>query len=295
MGSSHNASGSTVARVAVIDSIEEVRRALAEHRRRGASIGLVPTMGALHRGHGALIERAARDTDLAVVSIFVNPIQFNDPGDFKQYPRTLDADTAYCESSRARVVFAPSAQEMYPEPSKSFVDVEGVSEHLCGKFRPGHFRGVATVVLKLLQIVQPDQAYFGEKDAQQLAVIRRMVRDLNVPVKIASVPTVREPDGLALSSRNQRLTPGERSLAPLLYRALQLAEKRIGEGVRDPEAVKREALDALRRPEIQVEYLEFVDPGSVQPVGRIEGSVLVAAAIWIGGTRLIDNVLWTGA
>jgi pantoate--beta-alanine ligase len=184
---------------------------------------------------------------------------------------------------------------MYPEPSKSFVDVEGVSEHLCGKFRPGHFRGVATVVLKLLQIVQPDQAYFGEKDAQQLAVIRRMVRDLNVPVKIASVPTVREPDGLALSSRNQRLTPGERSLAPLLYRVLQLAEKRIGEGVRDPEAVKREALDALRRPEIQVEYLEFVDPGSVQPVGRIEGSVLVAAAIWIGGTRLIDNVLWTGA
>lgn len=295
MGSSHNASSSTITRVSVIDSIEEVRLALAAHRRHGGSIGLVPTMGALHRGHGALVEAATRGTDLVVVSIFVNPIQFNDPGDFKQYPRTLDSDVAYCESLGARIVFAPSAQEMYPEPQKSFVGVEGVSEHLCGKFRPGHFRGVATVVLKLLQIVQPDRAYFGEKDAQQLAVIRRMVRNLNVPVEIAGVPTVREPDGLALSSRNQHLTPGQRGVAPVLYRALQLARERIGDSVRDPEMVKREALEALRHPEIRVEYLELVDPRSIQPVERIEGSVLVAAAIWIGGTRLIDNVLWSGA
>ncbi len=169
-------------------------------------------MGALHRGHGCLIEAAARETDSVVVSIFVNPIQFNDASDFSRYPRTLDSDVAYCESLGADIIFAPSAEEMYPEPQRSFVDVEEVSEHLCGKFRPGHFRGVATVVLKLLQIVQPDRAYFGEKDAQQLAVIRRMVRDLNVPVEIAAVPTVREPDGLALSSRNQHLTPGAEDL-----------------------------------------------------------------------------------
>lgn len=290
MGSSHN----ILTRVSVINSIEEVRLALAAHRRQGGSVGLVPTMGALHRGHGALIEAAARGTDLVAVSIFVNPIQFNDPGDFKQYPRTLDSDAAYCESLGARTIFAPSAQEMYPEPQTSFVNVEGVSEHLCGKFRPGHFRGVATVVLKLLQIIQPDRAYFGEKDAQQLAVIRRMVRDLNVPVEIASVPTVREPDGLALSSRNQRLTADQRRVAPRLHQALELAEMRIRGGVRDPEAVKREALEALRHPEIRVEYLEIVNPGSMQPIERIAGPVLVAAAIWIGGTRLIDNVLWSG-
>jgi pantoate--beta-alanine ligase len=284
----------TLAGVTVIDSIEEIRRALAAHRRAGRTIGLVPTMGALHRGHGGLVETAARDTDLVVVSIFVNPIQFNDPSDFKHYPRTLDSDVAYCESLGARIVFAPSAQEMYPDPPSSFVEVEGVSEHLCGKFRPGHFRGVATVVLKLLQIVQPDRAYFGEKDAQQLSVIRRMVRDLNVPVEVASVPTVREPDGLALSSRNRHLTPGQRQIAPLLYRSLQLAEKWIADGSRDPELVKREALEALRHPEIRVEYLEVMDALSLQPVNRISVPVLIAAAIWIGGTRLIDNVRWAG-
>jgi pantoate--beta-alanine ligase len=291
MGSSHN----TLTSVSVIQSIEEVRLTLATHRRQGGTVGLVPTMGALHRGHGALIESAARRTDVVVVSIFVNPIQFNDPRDFSQYPRTLDSDVAYCESLGARIVFAPSAQEMYPEPPGSFVDVEGVSEHLCGKFRPGHFRGVATVVLKLLQIVQPDRAYFGEKDAQQLAVIRRMVRDLNVPVEIASVPTVREPDGLALSSRNQHLTAGQRKIAPLFYRSLRSAEQRITDGEREPELIKQEALEALRHPEIRVEYLEVVDAASMQPVGRIAGPVLIAAAIWMGSTRLIDNVLWAGA
>jgi pantoate--beta-alanine ligase len=290
MGSSHN----TLTGVSVIDSIQEVRLALAAHRKRGGSIGLVPTMGALHRGHGSLLEAAARDTDLVVVSIFVNPIQFNDPRDFKQYPRTLDSDAAYAESLGARIVFAPSAQEMYPEPQSSFVDVEGVSGHLCGKFRPGHFRGVATVVLKLLQIIQPDRAYFGEKDAQQLAVIRRMVRDLNVPVQIASVPTVREPDGLAMSSRNQHLTASERRIAPALYRTLQSAEKQIAGGADDPELVKQEALEALRHADIRVEYLEVVDAQSMQPVERILGPVLIAAAIWIGGTRLIDNVLSNG-
>lgn len=274
-----------------LHTIEEIRAKLAAHRRQGRTIGLVPTMGALHRGHGCLIEAAARETDAVVVSIFVNPIQFNDASDFSRYPRTLDSDVAYCESLGASFVFAPSAGEMYPEPQQSFVDVEGVSEHLCGKFRPGHFRGVATVVLKLLQIVQPDRAYFGEKDAQQLAVIRRMVRDFNVPVEIAAVPTVRESDGLALSSRNQHLTSEQRRLAPLLYQALQLAGKRITEGECDPEEIRREALETLRRAEIRVEYFDVVDAGTMQPVKRIEGKVCVAAAIWLGATRLIDNVL----
>jgi pantoate--beta-alanine ligase len=276
---------------ASLHTIEEIRAKLAAHRQKGRTIGLAPTMGALHRGHGSLIEAAARETDVVVVSIFVNPIQFNDTGDFSRYPRTLDSDVAYCESLGAGIVFAPSEREMYPEPPRSFVEVEGVSEHLCGKFRPGHFRGVATVVLKLLQIVQPDRAYFGEKDAQQLAVIRRMVRDLNVPVEIAGVPTVREPDGLALSSRNQHLTPEQRRIAPLLYKALQSAAKRIEEGARDPEQIRREAQETLRRPEIRVEYFEVVDAGTMQPVERIEGKVCVAAAIWLGATRLIDNVL----
>ncbi len=278
-----------------LHTIEEIRAQLAAHRRKGRTVGLVPTMGALHRGHGSLIEAAARETDSVVVSIFVNPIQFNDASDFSRYPRTLDSDVAYCQSLGASIVFAPSAEEMYPEPQQSFVEVEGVSEHLCGQFRPGHFRGVATVVLKLLQIVQPDRAYFGEKDAQQLAVIRRMVRDLNVPVEIAGVPTLREPDGLALSSRNQHLTPEQRRLAPLLYRALQLAGKRIEEGELDPEQIRRKVLEALCGPEshaeIRVEYVEVVHAGTMQPLEQIDEKVCVAAAIWLGATRLIDNVL----
>jgi pantoate--beta-alanine ligase len=272
-------------------TIEEIRAKVAAHRRQGRRIGLAPTMGALHRGHGSLIEAAVRETDAVVVSIFVNPIQFDDARDFSQYPRTLDSDVEYCESLGAHIVFAPSEREMYPETPRSFVEVEGVSEHLCGKFRPGHFRGVATVVLKLLQIVQPDRAYFGEKDAQQLAVIRRMVRDLNVPVEIAGVPTVRESDGLALSSRNQHLTVEERRVAPLLYQALELAGKRIAAGARDPAEIRREGLETLEHAGIRVEYFEVVDAGSMQPVVRIEGTVCVAAAIWVGSTRLIDNVV----
>jgi pantoate--beta-alanine ligase len=253
-------------------------------------------MGALHRGHGSLIESAVREADTVVVSIFVNPIQFDDARDFSRYPRTLDSDVAYCESLGAHIVFAPSAEEMYPETPRSFVEVEGVSEHLCGKFRPGHFRGVATVVLKLLQIVQPERAYFGEKDAQQLAVIRRMVRDLNVPVAIIGVPTVREPDGLAMSSRNQHLTAEERRVAPLLYRALELGGKRIAAGARDAAEIRGEALDMLEHAGIRVEYFEVADAGSMQPVVRIEGAVCVAAAIWVGSTRLIDNIVvgWAG-
>jgi pantoate--beta-alanine ligase len=287
----------------IVRSIQELRQQLAsidalrQHRasvdtpRRDRTIGLVPTMGALHAGHGRLIETSVRETDSTVVSIFVNPSQFNDPADFAKYPRTFDTDAALCESLGADIVFAPSEQEMYPEPQRAFVEVAHVSEGLEGKFRPGHFRGVATVVMKLFQIVQPDRAYFGEKDAQQLAVIRRMVADLNVPIEIVGVPTVREADGLAMSSRNQRLAPAERALAPLLYAALQLAERRIAHGSRDPQALKQEAVAALTDPEIRIEYMEIVDPDSMQPVERIEGPVRIAVAAWLGSTRLIDNVL----
>jgi pantoate--beta-alanine ligase len=279
----------------VARTVAELREALAAHRRAnsgtGSSIGLVPTMGALHEGHGRLIERAAAENTCVVVSIFVNPTQFNDPKDFERYPRTLDADMAFCEARGAAIVFAPSAAEMYPEPPRTFVEVEGLTGHLCGKFRPGHFRGVATVVLKLFEIVQPDRAYFGEKDAQQLAVIARMVRDLNVPVSVIGVETVREADGLAMSSRNRLLTPAERRIAPLLYQALQLAGRRIEAGARDPAQAREHALALLRRPEIRVEYLEIVDPAALQPVEQIGGPVRVAAAVWLGSTRLIDNLL----
>jgi pantoate--beta-alanine ligase len=276
---------------AIAHSIAELRDALAAHRREGSSIGLVPTMGALHEGHGRLIEQAAAENTCVVVSVFVNPTQFNDPKDFERYPRTLDADVAFCGARGAAVVFAPSAAEMYPEPPRTFVEIEELTAHLCGKFRPGHFRGVATVVLKLFEIVQPDRAYFGEKDAQQLAVIARMVRDLNVPVLVEGVATVREPDGLAMSSRNRLLTPAERRVAPLLYQALQLAGRRIEAGARDPAQVREHAMALLRRPEIRVEYLEIVDPTTMQPVEKISGPVRVAAAVWLGSTRLIDNLL----
>jgi pantoate--beta-alanine ligase len=277
----------------VIGSIAALREALARIRRAGGRVGLVPTMGALHAGHARLIEQAVRETDCAVVSIFVNPIQFNDPRDYGQYPRTLVEDAALCGRLGAPIVFAPAGEEMYPRPQQSFVEVQGVTEFLCGQFRPGHFRGVATVVLKLFQIVQPDVAYFGEKDAQQLAVIRRMVSDLNVPLRIVEVATVREHDGLALSSRNRLLSGEERRLAPALYQVLRQAQDRIAAGACDAVAVRREAVAALDERRIRVEYLEIVDPESMQPLERIDAPVRVAAAIWLGVTRLIDNLLCT--
>jgi pantoate--beta-alanine ligase len=275
----------------VIHTIDDLRAALVPARRAGTTIGLVPTMGALHAGHARLIETARRECGMVVVSVFVNPIQFDEKDDYARYPRTLDTDARLCESLGVDLVFAPEAGEMYPEPLCTVVEVRRVSEHLCGRFRPGHFQGVATVVLKLFNIVQPGRAYFGEKDAQQLAVIRRMVRDLNLPLTIVGVPTVREPDGLALSSRNQRLSASERQVALSLSRALHLAQRLIREGATGAEAVKREALAALAaQPDLRVEYLEIVDPDEMQPVEEIRGPVRVAAAIRVGPTRLIDNV-----
>jgi len=276
----------------LIKQIDEVRSRVLDCRRLGLMTALVPTMGALHAGHGRLIETARRECGSLAVSVFVNPIQFNRADDYERYPRTLDADLRFSEALGADIVFAPEISAMYPCPQRAYVDVEVLTDGLCGKFRPGHFRGVATVVMKLLNIVQPDRAYFGEKDAQQLAVIRRMVHDLDMPVAIVAVPTVREPDGLALSSRNRLLSPEERSAAPALYQSLQAAARLVAQGARNPEEVKREALAILaRQPRMRVEYFEVVDPGGMQPVAEIRGAVLIAAAVWLGPTRLIDNLL----
>jgi pantoate--beta-alanine ligase len=277
----------------LIESIGHLRLSLIEARRSTATLGLVPTMGALHAGHVRLIEEARHDCQAVVVSIFVNPLQFDREDDLRRYPRHLDADRQICARFGVDLVFAPSLEEMYPVRPECTIDVGRLADHLCGQYRPGHFRGVATVVMKLFDIVQPDRAYFGEKDAQQLAIIRRLVADLNVPVQIVGVPTVREPDGLALSSRNAQLGPGERKLATTLFRMLQRADLEIAVGDTDPESVKRVAAAEIPHddPSLKLEYLEIVDPDDMQPVKRISGPVRVAGALWVGSTRLIDNVL----
>jgi pantoate--beta-alanine ligase len=273
--------------VRTVYTVKELRSALDST----PDVGLVPTMGALHAGHEKLIDVARRECRNVVVSIFVNPIQFGPNEDYSRYPRPLNQDLEKCERLGADLVFAPSVEEMYPARQVTFVEVTRVGEHLCGKFRPGHFRGVATVVMKLLNIVQADRAYFGEKDRQQLAVIRRMVADLNVRVTVIGVPTVREHDGLALSSRNRYLSAEERIAAPALYLALQEAAARVRAGERDASHVRNAGLGVLAaQPLIRVEYFETVNPEELQPVIVINLSVCIAAAIWIGNTRLIDNI-----
>ena len=281
-------------RTELITTIAQVRERRAATRLDGKSIGCVPTMGALHAGHGALIERARAESDVVLVTIFVNPIQFDRKEDYERYTRALASDMAYCDSRGVDIVFAPSAEEMYPEPTSTFVDTE-LGNHLCGAFRPGHFRGVATVVAKLFNIVQPDNAYFGEKDAQQLTILQQMVKDLNFAVRIVPVATVREPDGLALSSRNVRLTPAKRRVAPLLFTALTKGQSAILAGERDSRKVKSVMLNVLESAaEFRVEYMEVVDAAGMQPVDTISGDVRLAGAAWLGSTRLIDNVLVTG-
>jgi len=276
----------------VIASIPQLRNRVADARAARRSIGFVPTMGALHAGHKRLLDAARAENDLVIVSIFVNPLQFDRQDDLEKYPRAFDADVALCAAAGVDIVFAPPAAEVYPSPLECVVEVGRVAEHLCGRFRPGHFRGVATVVMKLFQIAQPDRAYFGEKDAQQLAVIRRLVADLNVPVGIVGVPTVREADGLALSSRNQRLSPEERRVAIVLYEALKAAQALIATGERSAARVAASARQVVeRQPGVRLEYLEIVEPGDMQPIERIDGPAVAAGAMWVGATRLIDNVI----
>ena len=273
-----------------ITTIAALRGAVAGARRAGP-VGLVPTMGALHAGHASLIDRARQECATVVVSIFVNPIQFDRPEDLERYPRSLETDAGICAAHGVDLIFTPSVEEMYPAPLECHVDVGRLADHLCGRFRPGHFKGVATVVLKLFQIVQADRAYFGEKDAQQLAIVRRMVTDFSIPIVIVGVPTVREGDGLALSSRNQRLNAEERQLAPALYRALQRVKSDVASGVDDPDTLKRSAAREIPNDNrLKLEYLEIVDPRDFQPVARVTGPIVAAGALWVGATRLIDNV-----
>jgi len=272
----------------VVAEIAGLRKLLTPQRLTGKTIGLVPTMGALHAGHRRLLDIARVETDVVVATIFVNPTQFNRAEDLDRYPRTLDQDLEVCRSAGVDLVFAPSAAEMYPQEPRTWVDVPSLGEHLCGPGRPGHFRGVATVVMKLFQIAQPNRAYFGEKDAQQLAIIRRMVKDLDVPVTVVPVATVREFDGLAMSSRNRHLTPEERQRAVVLSQALFAARALVLQGERSAEKI-RTAVGPLFDG-IQLEYFSIVDPETLMPVERIEGPVLIAGAIWLGSTRLIDNV-----
>lgn len=264
---------------------------MAAARAAGRQIGFVPTMGALHAGHLSLIERARGEGTYTVVSIFVNPTQFSPGEDFERYPRDEAGDLRLCEQAGVELVFAPAAAELYAPDESTRVHVAGLTETLCGPHRPGHFDGVATVVTKLLNIVQPDRAYFGRKDAQQLLVVRRLVRDLCLPVEVVDCPTVRDPDGLALSSRNAYLSPPQRRQAVSLYAALRHAEQQITGGIEDARTIIAEMERILRDAgPVEIDYVSIVDAQTLQPVERIAAPVLVALAVRIGRTRLIDNV-----
>jgi len=266
---------------------EQARQARGENR----IIGLVPTMGALHRGHLALIERARRECSTVIASIFVNPKQFGPAEDFSKYPRTFDSDREKLEQVGANLLFAPEAAEIYPPGFSSYIEVEGLSERLEGRSRPGHFRGVATVVMKLLQIVQPNFAYFGRKDAQQSHIITQMSRDLNLDSEIVVCPIVREPDGLAMSSRNAYLNADERKAATVLHRALDAAKNEVAAGVRDAlqlQTVLRRVLGTEKL--ARVDYAEIVDAETFQPVVRVGKPCYLVLAVFIGKTRLIDNL-----
>lgn len=276
----------------VLRTIADIRRAVAAARRAGRRVGFVPTMGALHEGHLSLMRRARAGCGFVVASIFVNPSQFNDAADLEQYPRDEARDVTLAGSVGVDVVFAPSAREMYPPGFATFVTVTGISEPWEGAHRgPVHFRGVATVVAKLFNIVAPDVAYFGQKDAQQALVVRRMVRDLDLPVEIEVCPTIREADGLAMSSRNVRLGPEDRARALALKSGLDAAADAIGRGERSPAAVARVASDAMRARGVEPEYVAVVDAETLSAPAVLRGETLIAVAAPVGPVRLIDNIL----
>jgi pantoate--beta-alanine ligase len=276
----------------VLTTIAETRAACARLHSDGKTLGLVPTMGALHPGHLSLVEAAQAAGDTVVVSIFVNPTQFGPKEDFAAYPRTLAEDCRMLESAGVALVFAPSAEEMYPAGASTFVDVEGLSARLDGASRPGHFRGVATVVSKLLHIFNPDRAYFGQKDAAQVAVLRKMVRDLRFGVKLVVCPTVREPDGLAMSSRNRNLRPEERQQALVLSRALQAARKMFEGGERASGKLLGAGLGVIEtEPAVVVDYLRLVDLDTLDDLPSARPGALLAVAARVGSVRLIDNIL----
>ena len=275
-----------------VRTVADLRAALRGARRAERSIGLVPTMGALHEGHLSLIRAARADNDVVVVSLFVNPAQFNEASDLESYPRDEAADTVAAQDAGADLLFAPAVDEVYPPGFATNVHVAGLTEHLEGERRgAAHFEGVATVVCKLLNMAQPDTAYFGQKDAQQAAVIRRMVADLDIPVRITICPTVREPDGLALSSRNVHLKGEDRRRALALRRALDAADAAVAAGERDSRAIERAGRAAMAELGVDPEYVALVHPDDLRPVERVDGAVLVAVAARVGTTRLIDNTI----
>jgi pantoate--beta-alanine ligase len=276
----------------IATTVEAVREAVGQARRESRTIGLVPTMGALHAGHTSLIRAARAQTDFVVVSIFVNPTQFGPSEDLGRYPRPFTEDIQVCAAEGVHLIFHPEAATVYPPGFRTFVGVTQLQDVLCGASRPGHFRGVATVVLKLFNIVQPDVAFFGQKDAQQARLLQQMTSDLNLPIRLVVCPIVREPDGLALSSRNQYLDPDQRQRATVLYRALCAVRDRVQAGERRADELIRLLKATIEpTPGARLDYAAVVDADTLQPVERLTGRVLVALAVYFGATRLIDNVV----
>jgi pantoate--beta-alanine ligase len=279
----------------ICETIEEMRAACRAARRSGRRLGFVPTMGALHEGHLSLVRAARAACDVVAASIFVNPTQFGPTEDLAKYPRTFERDRELLGKESVELLFAPSLEEMYPAGAVTWVTVEGLSDKLDGRSRPGHFRGVTTVVAKLFHIVEPDAAFFGQKDAAQVAIVRGMVRDLNFPVEIVACPIVREPDGLAMSSRNAYLDPQQRKQALVLHRALMRVKKSWEGGERDAgKLVEAGRGEVAAEESVRLDYLEIVDPGSLDPVKDVNRGALVAVAAFVGPTRLIDNVELAG-
>lgn len=277
----------------LVKTINEVRRAVKKWRSEGKSVGFVPTMGYLHEGHASLIEKSVKENDKTVVSVFVNPMQFGPKEDLASYPRDIDRDCALCESIGADLVFNPEPEEMYSDGFCSYVDMSILTEELCGLSRPVHFRGVQTVVTKLFNIITPDRAYFGQKDAQQLAIIKRMVKDLNMDIEIVGCPIIRETDGLAKSSRNTYLSAEERQAALILNKSLTKGKALIENGERDAAKVIKEITDIINsEPLAEIDYVKIVDALTMQCVERIENEILCAIAVKIGTTRLIDNFIY---
>lgn len=278
----------------IAGTVAEVREQVKQWRKEGLTVGLVPTMGFLHEGHKSLIDRAVKENDRVVVSVFVNPTQFGPNEDFESYPRDMDKDSALCEAAGASLIFHPEPSEMYLDGYSTFVDMSTLTGGLCGKTRPIHFRGVCTVVSKLFNIVTPDRAYFGQKDAQQLAVIRHMVRDLNFGIEIVGCPIIREEDGLAKSSRNTYLNAEERAAATILSKALKEGKAALESGERDAAKVKQIVTDKINSEKLsKIDYVEIVDWNNLEPVEKVADDVLCAVAVYIGKTRLIDNFIFS--
>jgi len=276
----------------VAEKIKDVRKKVKTARDEGKSIGLVPTMGALHAGHMSLIEQAVKKTDFVIVSIFVNPTQFGPGEDFDKYPRPFEEDLEKCTKAGVELVFAPNPDQIYPRENLTWVTVEKLTEPLCGRFRPGHFRGVTTVCAKLFNIVQPDIAFFGQKDAQQGVVIKRMVDDLNMPLKIEVCPTIRESDGLAVSSRNKYLNEQQRKDAAYLYKSLKRAREMLESGEKNTKKIISEMQKILNRaPSLKVQYISLIEAETLEEPERLKGTLLVALAAKLGNARLIDNII----